>query len=209
VSAAIAAGATLCVVYPDMAGLGGDDFALIRPPGGPVEALNASGPAGSKATREFYEDAGHTSEIPSRGPLAALTLPGAVDGWRLAHERHGRLPWNELFDDAINLASNGFAVSRSLAWWLPQDAELLGQDPGASSIYLPGGRVLREGDWLANPDLADSFEVLARRGAREGFYEGELAERLCRGAPPRRWSPTTSLGSQRPRWSRSRRPTGG
>jgi gamma-glutamyltranspeptidase len=209
VSAAIAAGATLCVVYPDMAGLGGDDFALIRPPGGPVEALNASGPAGSKATREFYEDAGHTSEIPSRGPLAALTVPGAVDGWRLAHERHGRLPWNELFDDAINLASNGFAVSRSLAWWLPQDAELLGQDPGASSIYLPGGRVLREGDWLANPDLADSFEVLARRGAREGFYEGELAERLCRGAPPRRWSPTTSLGSQRPRWSRSRRPTGG
>jgi gamma-glutamyltranspeptidase/glutathione hydrolase len=166
-----------------MAGLGGDDFALIRPPGGPVEALNASGPAGSKATRELYEGAGHTSEIPSRGPLAALTVPGAVDGWRLAHERHGRLPWSELFDDAIHLARAGFAVSRSLAQWLPQDAEMLGQDPGASSIYLPGGRVPRVGDRLVNPDLAGSFEVLARRGAREGFYEGELAERLCGGAP--------------------------
>ncbi|GIJ24245.1 gamma-glutamyltransferase [Micromonospora lutea] len=177
--AAIAANAVLCVVYPHMAGLGGDAFALIRPPGRPVEALNAAGPAGSKATREHYERAGHTEEIPSRGPLAALTVPGAVDGWRQAHERHGRLPWGELFDDAIHLARSGFPVSRSLAQWLPQDAAMLRQDPGASSIFLPGGRVPREGDRLVNPDLARAFEAIARRGAREGFYEGELAQRLC------------------------------
>ena len=183
VDAAIAANATLCVVYPHMAGLGGDAFALIRPPGGPVEALNASGPAASGATRGFYERAGHTDEIPSRGPLSALTVPGAVDGWRLAHERHGRLPWSDLFDDAIELARSGFAVSRSLAQWYPQDAPMLRDDPGASALFLPGDRVPREGDRLVNADLAESFEAVAHRGAREGFYEGELAERLCAGVP--------------------------
>lgn len=182
VDAAIAANAALCVAYPHMAGLGGDAFALIQPPGRAVEALNASGPAGSKATVEFYQRAGHTDEIPTRGPLSALTVPGAVDGWRIAHERHGRLPWNELFDDAIHLARTGTAVSRSLAQWLPQDAAMLGQDRGAAAIFLPGGHVPREGDRLVNPDLANSFEVLARRGAREGLYEGELAEALCTGA---------------------------
>lgn len=182
VDAAIAANAVLCVVYPHMAGIGGDAFALIQAPDGTVEALNASGPAGSKATREHYEQAGHSSDIPSRGPLSALTVPGAVDGWRLAHDRYGRLPWEELFGDAIHLARDGFAVSRSLAQWLPQDAPILREDPGASSLYVPGGRIPREGDRLANHDLAESLEIIARRGPREGFYEGELAERLCNGA---------------------------
>lgn len=183
VDAAIAANAVLCVAYPHMAGLGGDAFALIRPPGGEVEALAASGPAGADATREHYERAGHTEEIPSRGQLAALTVPGAVDGWRLAHERHGRLDWAELFGDAIELARSGVAVSRSLAGWLPQDAEMLSEDPAASETFLPGGRTPREGEKLVNEDLARSFEVLARQGARAGFYEGELAERICGGMP--------------------------
>lgn len=179
VDAAIAAGAALCAVYPHMTGLGGDAFALIQPPGAQIEALNASGPAAANATREFYERAGCFTEIPSRGPLAALTVPGAVDGWRLAHERHGRLPWDELFDDAIHLARTGAPVARSLGRWLAQDAEVLRQDPGARSLFLPGGRAPREGERLANPDLADWLEVLARGGARAGFYEGQLAEKLC------------------------------
>jgi gamma-glutamyltranspeptidase len=181
VDAAIAANAVLCVAYPHMAGLGGDAFALIQPPGGAVEALNASGPSASRATREFYERAGHTEDIPSRGPLAALTVPGAVDGWRQMHERHGRLPWAELFGDAIHLARSGYPVSRSMDQWYPTDAAMLAEDPGAAEVFLPGGRVPREGDRLVNPDLATSFELIAQQGARAGFYEGELAERLCAG----------------------------
>lgn len=181
VDAAIAANAALCAVYPHMTGLGGDAFALIQPRGGPVEALHASGPSAAKATPEFYAKAGHTTEIPNRGPLAVLTVPGAVDGWRLAHERHGRLPWSELFVDAIHYARTGAPVARSLARWLPQDAAMLRQDPGAHDVFLPGGRIPREGERLVNPDLADAFEVLARHGARDGFYEGQLAQKLCAG----------------------------
>ncbi|WP_409329491.1 gamma-glutamyltransferase [Trujillonella humicola] len=181
VDAAIAANAVLCVAYPHMAGLGGDAFFLVKPPGEQVRALNASGPAAALATRDFYAEQGHTDEIPSRGALAALTVPGAVDGWREAHERHGRLPWADLFEDAIALARSGVPVARSMAQWLPQDVPVLEEDDAARAVFLPGGRLLREGDRLVNPDLARTFEVLAARGPRAGFYEGEPAERLCAG----------------------------
>src|SRR5690606_23979579 len=79
VDAAIAVNAVLCVVYPHMAGLGGDGFWLIAgPETGGVQALNASGPAARGATIDAYRP--HGSEIPQRRSLAALTVPGAVDG---------------------------------------------------------------------------------------------------------------------------------
>src|SRR5690606_40371671 len=109
-------------------------------------------------------------QIPARGPMAVLTTPGAVDGWRLAHERHGRIPWAELFSDAITYARDGMAVSRSLADWLAADAPILKQYADAARIYLPGGKILREGERLVQADLARTLEQIATLGAREGFY---------------------------------------
>ena len=77
----IAMAATIAAVYPHMNHIGGDGFWLVREPNGRVRAIMAPGPAGSKATRELYRD--HEA-IPTRGPLAALTVPGAVGGWMLA-----------------------------------------------------------------------------------------------------------------------------
>lgn len=180
VDAAIAANAVLCVAYPHMAGLGGDGFWLIHDPReGEVRALNASGPAARLATREYYRERGHDEEIPARGPLAALTVPGAVDGWRAAHERYGRLEWAELFADAIHLARAGVPVSRSLADWIVQDVPVFREHEAAARIFLPGGRPPREGERLVQAQLAASFERLARDGARAGFYEGETAARIC------------------------------
>lgn len=181
VDALIAANAVLCVAYPHMAGLGGDAFALVRRPGEPVRALNASGPAAGLATRDWYRERGHPDSIPTRGALSALTVPGAVDGWRELHEQYGRLDWADLFADAITYARSGLAVPRSLAEWTADDVPDLREDPAMAATYLPGGRALREGDRLRNDDLARSLELVAGRGARQGFYEGELAERLCPG----------------------------
>lgn len=177
--ALIAANAVLCVAYPHMAGLGGDAFALVHRPGGPVQGLNASGPAAALATRDRYREWGHTEAIPSRGARSALTVPGAVDGWRELHERHGRLEWSSLFDDAVHLARSGVPVSRSLAEWSADDVPDLRQQDLAARTFLPGGRAPREGERLRNEALATSFESIARHGARAGFYEGDLAERLC------------------------------
>src|ERR1700751_4395135 len=83
--AMIAMAATIAVVYPHMTGIGGDGFWLVREPSGRIRAPMAAGGAGENARLPFYRDAGY-DEIPSRGPLAALTVPGAVAGWILALE---------------------------------------------------------------------------------------------------------------------------
>lgn len=181
VDAAIAANVVLCVAYPHMAGIGGDGFWLVAPPGEAVRAVNASGPAAAGATRERYAELGHTDEIPSRGPLAALTVPGAVDGWRLVHERYGRLDWASLFADGIALATNGVPVGRSLADWTAADVTVLADDDEAARTFLPGGRAPRDGDRLVQADLARTLQAIADGGAREGMYEGPLGERLVAG----------------------------
>ncbi len=180
VDAAIAANAVLCVVYPHMAGLGGDGFWLIAEPGaGRVHGLNASGPSARKATLDYYRRHAKDNEIPSRGPLSVLTVPGAIDGWRLAHERFGRLEWSKLFDAAIAYARDGMPVSRSLADWLVQDEPILTRHPATAAIFLPDKRVPRDGQRLVQGDLARSFQLIASHGARKGFYEGAIAERIC------------------------------
>ncbi|MCL7456366.1 gamma-glutamyltransferase [Micromonospora echinofusca] len=184
VDAGIAVNAMLCVAYPHMAGLGGDGFWLIAEPDGTVRGLNASGPSASAATRDYYRERGHTDEVPSRGGLAALTVPGAVDGWRLAHERHGRLPWSDLFADAIHYARHGVPVSRSLSDWLVEDLDLLNGEESMARIFVPDGRAAREGHRLAQPDLARSLAAIAAGGARGGFYEGALAQRICAALAP-------------------------
>jgi gamma-glutamyltranspeptidase len=180
VDAAIAANAVLCVVYPHMSGLGGDGFWLIAEPGtGSVQGINAGGPAAAAATLDYYRPRSKNGEIPARGPLSILTVPGAIDGWRLAHERFGRLDWNELFDPAIGYARDGMAVSRSLADWLAQDESILGAYPSTAAVFLPGGALPREGGRLVQADLGRSLQQIARDGARGAFYEGPLAERIC------------------------------
>src|SRR5262249_24434633 len=116
--AMVAMAATIAVAYPHMNHLGGDGFWLFREPGGRVRALMAAGRAGAKAKPELYREPGYDF-IPARGPLAALTVPGAVSGWTLALEAAralgGRLPLDVLFDHPIRLAREGSAVVRSQA----------------------------------------------------------------------------------------------
>lgn len=179
VDAAIAANAVLCVAYPHMAGLGGDGFWLIHDPKEGLKALNASGPAAQKATTDFYNELGFTDEIPTRGPLAALTVPGVVDGWQKAHQDFGRLEWTELFKDAIQYAEKGVAVSRSLADKLSETKDEIESRPASANIFMPKGRGLREGELLLQKNLANSLKSIAEKGAREGFYKGKIAEEIC------------------------------
>src|SRR5271170_3047460 len=79
--AMVAMAAAIAAVYPHMNHIGGDGFWLIRERNGRVRAIMAAGPAGSEARPEFYRE---YEAIPSRGPLAALTVPGAIGGWMLA-----------------------------------------------------------------------------------------------------------------------------
>jgi len=178
VDAAIAANAVLCVVYPHMAGLGGDLFALVWDAGAAeLRGLNGSGRSGAAARIDWYQERGHAT-IPSRGPLACVTVPGAIAGWWALHQRLGRLPWDALFQPAIGFAADGFGVPESLAAWSVPNADVLDADPTTRASFKPDGRPLRIGDRLALPDLARTLAAIAADGP-EPFYTGAIAERIC------------------------------
>jgi gamma-glutamyltranspeptidase/glutathione hydrolase len=176
VDAAIAANAMLAVCYPHMCGLGGDAFMLIfDPKTGRVEGLEAAGPAAARASISWYRAQGVRGTIPARGPLAALTVPGAIDGWRIAHERYGRLQWASLFGDAIAAARDGVPQTAKLAAWVAGSSAGVMHRPGLAKFYAGGA--------VKNPALANSLATIARDGAR-AFYDGPLARAVCpQGSP--------------------------
>lgn len=179
VDAAIAMNATLGVVYPHMSGVGGDAFWMIYDASSRrVHALNGSGRAGSQATRQLFRSRGHDS-IPARGPLAAVTVPGAVDSWCTAHERFGRLPLSELLAPAIAHAREGFPICGSQARYGLATAEVLAAYDRTRQVFLPGDRAPVLGDVLRLPDLAETMEMVAQSG-RAGFYTGPVAEEIAR-----------------------------
>lgn len=177
VDAAIAAGAVLSVVEPSASGLGGDAFFLTWDRSDrAVSAVNGSGaaPAGLRADRF----AG-TTAVPVRG-AASLTVPGCVDAWHEAWYGWGRLSWRELFEPAIALAEEGFAVSCRMARVLRQERAVLAADPGLGSQFLRDGRPLRAGEICRPEALARTIKAIARDGA-EALYKGPLADRFGRG----------------------------
>ncbi len=178
VDAAIAANAVLGVVYPHMAGPGGDLFCLLWDAATKrLEGLNASGRSAAAANIDWYRERGFEN-IPVRGPLAALTVPGAVDGWWQLHRRLGRLPFAELLEPAIELAADGFPVPESLAAWSAAAADVLRLDATTTATFRPDGRPLRMGERLAFPALAATLRLVAD-GGPDAFYRGPVAARVC------------------------------
>lgn len=174
IDAAIAASASLCVLYPHMTGIGGDAFWLIHEgAGGAVRFLGGGGQAAAAADPEWFRARGHT-EIPLKGILpATLTVPGAVASWAEAHARYGRLPLARCLEQAIGYARKGAPVSSRVARFIEASRTELEVCPEAAAIFLRGGAM------LLNPGLARSLERIAHAG-RAGFYEGETAREMAR-----------------------------
>jgi gamma-glutamyltranspeptidase/glutathione hydrolase len=177
IEAVIAAAATLSVVYPHMSGLGGDGFWLICEPGRDPFVICSAGRAGMNADAALYRRNG-LSAIPARGPLAANTVAGAVDGWRAALEisrSWGRKPdLHRLFDDAIHYAEHGAFVTKSQAALTHEGFAELADVPGFAATFLNDGTCPAQGARLSNPALARTFRRLAEAGL-DDFYRGALA----------------------------------
>ncbi|MBA4355663.1 MAG: gamma-glutamyltransferase, partial [Novosphingobium sp.] len=180
VDAAIAASAALSVVYPHMAGLGGDAFWLIYDAKQKsVRYLDGAGCAAASASIEVFGARG-MSEIPFRGILpATLTVPGAVASWCEAHAAHGRLPLARDLAAAIGYARDGFPVTERLANWIAATAPELAKNREAAAIFLKTGEAPRTGQSLVNADLARSLEAVGA-GGRDAYYEGDIAKELAR-----------------------------
>ncbi len=180
IEASVAIAATLTVVYPHMNALGGDNFWLIHAPNKPVTAIDACGAAAGKADADFYKNQWFET-IPSRGPLAALTMAGAVSGLERALQDSARwggtLPLSRLFEDAIFYAENGVPAAETLARNATTKADQLKDVPGFAEVYLSSGN-LEIGDIVKQPRLAETMRRLAKDGL-DSFYRGDLARALA------------------------------
>ena len=170
VDAALAAAASLAVLYPHMCSIGGDAFWLIYDAKAKkVFYLDGGGRAAASATLERF--AGQ-AEIPFRGLApATLSTPGAVASFCEAHARFGRLPFARCWEDAIRYAAEGFPVTERLSRWIEQTAPEM--DAATAAIFRPGAKVVK------NPKLANTMRAIAEQG-RAGFYEGEVARKLAK-----------------------------
>ncbi len=179
VDAAIATAAALNVVDFANTGIGGDMFALVWMANeGEVAALNGSGRAPAAATREYLLRQGHET-MPLRGPLP-VTVPGALDGWRRLLDRYGCKSLGELLEPAIRLARDGFAINQRMVEAITECADALKHCAAAASVFLPQGKPPRTGALIRQPELANTFETVAREGI-ESFYHGKIAEAIHAG----------------------------
>lgn len=181
IEAAIAAAATLCVVYPHMTGLGGDGFWLIAEPGKPPISIDGSGAAGAAVERELYRGE-RLKAIPARGPLAAATVAGAVSGWKLAldlsEQWGGGMPLERLFEDAIHYAREGATVSAHQETATRRNLAALRKAPGFAQTFLNRNKVPAVGAVQTQPVLAGTFERLAEAGL-DDFYRGDIARTMA------------------------------
>ena len=169
--AALAAAITLTVVEPTGNGLGSDGFAILWD-GEELHGLNASGRAPAAWTPERFPG----GSVPRRG-WESVTVPGAVSAWVALSERFGKLPFEALFEPAIEYAAGGYLVTPVIATLWQRGAEELKTQPGFAEAFMPDGRAPRAGEVFRSEAMARSLRLIAEtRG--EAFYRGELAERI-------------------------------
>ena len=185
IEAAIVVSATLSVVYPHMTGLGGDAFWLVSDGRmSSVRGLLAAGPSGLAYDAKVFHAHG-LRNIPFRGALSAMTVPGMLRGWEMAQtfsQTHwdGSLDWSALLAPAHDLAARGFPVSPNQDRTLRQYRHDLEADAEFCAQYLPQGRLPRAGEIFCQPALARTLTRLMDEGPAS-FYAGELAQEMIAG----------------------------
>jgi gamma-glutamyltranspeptidase/glutathione hydrolase len=171
VDAAIAVQMMLGLVEPESSGIGGGAFMLHW--SGSEKRLRSydgreTAPAAARPDR-FFRDGKPMQFLEAAVGGQAVGVPGVLRMLELAHQRHGRLPWRELFDAAIRVADEGFTLSPKLHAALEREPFL------RSAVYYGAdGRPKAIGSLIKNPEYAETLRVIARGGARM-FYEGEIA----------------------------------
>ena len=174
--AAIAANATLGLVEPASCGIGGDIFAIVwDAKEQKLYGFNGSGRAPKSLTIEYFMER-EIKYVPLYGPLP-VSVPGCVDGWFALHQKFGKLPIKELLQPAINYGREGFPVSEVIAYEMDYGSEGMEDLPGFAGTYLPNGHTPKKGEVFKNPDLSNTYEMIAK-GGRDAFYKGEIARTI-------------------------------
>ncbi len=174
--AAIAGAVLLGLCEPQMAGLGGDCFVLLKPAGEEtIHALNGSGRAPTGLDAQTLRDRGLTA-VPLHG-VEAVTVPGAVDAFCRLSADWGKLDLATTLAPAIRYADEGVPVAPRVArdWALAAD-DLRGD---ARMHFLMNGKAPNVGQLFRAPGQAQVLRAIAAQG-RDGFYDGDVAADMIR-----------------------------
>ena len=178
--AAIAVQMVLNLVEPQSSGIGGGAFMLHFDKGAnKLLAYDGRETAPKAATPNLFVGA-------DGKPLAFLAAvdgglsvgtPGVLRMLEAAHKVHGKLPWKDLFEPAIALSENGFAISPRMSVSIAGSAARIKAqgEPGASYFLNTDGTAKAAGTLLKNPELAATLRAIAAGGA-DAFYKGDIAK---------------------------------
>lgn len=178
--AAIATAIALTVVEPQSSGIGGGGFLVYHDAAKGLASYDGREEAPSTATPTWFLGTdGKPIADPSLGGKA-VGVPGNIRMFALAHERHGRLPWARLFDPAIRLARDGFAVTPRMSRMVEGRVEAATLSAfGRAQFFGSDGKPKAAGTIVRNPDLARLLTGVATRGP-DWFYTGPPAQALVR-----------------------------
>lgn len=175
--AAVAVQFALAVTYPRAGNLGGGGFAVICTKDGEINSLDFREKAPLKASKDMYLDK-NGLPIKDKSLFGALAagVPGTVKGMWELQQKYGSLSWEEVLAPAIELASEGFVISKHEA----ERLELAKDDFVKANEYKGGpflSNELKQGDTLIQSQLAASLSKLAKEGEK-AFYDGEIGMKM-------------------------------
>ncbi|WP_304043690.1 gamma-glutamyltransferase [Ignavibacterium album] len=178
VDAAVAVGFTLAVTYPAAGNIGGGGFMVIRFNDGKSTAIDYREKAPLNSYEKMFQDsAGNFLPALSQEGTTSAGVPGSVAGLIYALEKYGTMKLSDILQPAVKLAEEGFILDYQLA----QSINFYYQDflkyPSSKKIFTNNDRPFNEGDLFVQKDLAHTLKLIAENG-RDGFYKGEVAERL-------------------------------
>ena len=182
VDAAIAVQMVLGLVEPQSSGIGGGAFLLHSNGVGSARRIQAfdgreTAPVGVDASLFLNAQGQPMPFFEAVVGGHSVGTPGVLKMLAMAHQQHGKLPWARLFDPAINLAKNGFAISPRLHASLLADTHLK-LDPSARAYFYQGdGAPYPIGYVLRNPELAEVLQRIAKEGIN-AFYKGDVAQAI-------------------------------
>ena len=180
--AAVTVSAVLAVVEPSSSGIGGGGFWLLHHADtGQSVMVDGRETAPGAAERDMYlDDEGRVDRDRAINGALAAGIPGAPAAWVHIADEYGTLPLERLLAPAIRLAEEGFPVDAKYQTLINFRAEVMQRWPETEAIFLPGGEVPERGTLIVQDDLAETLRTLVREG-HDGFYRGEVAQRLVDG----------------------------
>ncbi|MGD7707297.1 gamma-glutamyltransferase [Microlunatus sp. Y2014] len=192
VDAAVAAAAALGVTEPFSSGIGGGGFFVFHHArSGRTFTINGRENAPRSFTETtFTDDDGNALNFDAVVTSGlSVGVPGTLATWEVAARRFGTRRLADLLRPAEDLARRGFVVDQNYHDHTASNAERLAKFVASAELFLPGGEVPAVGSIFRNPDLADTYERLRRRGTKE-FYHGAIGKALVAEAE----NPTTVGG---------------